>query len=475
LNIKDLPGARALLMCAAMATIVCATGCGSGSKNANAATDTIASVTRHPMPDTLHVVTLYSPGSYFIYRDMEMGYDYDLVNRLGADKGIHIDLKVAPSLPKAIEMLDSGKADLLAYEVPITAEFKEKVRACGPVNITSQVLVQPRVGRGGTGTITDVTQLAGREVTVERNSRYYHRLVNLNDEIGGGIIIRQIAPDSMITEDFLDLVSRDSIGLTIVDSDIARINKTYYPNLDITLEVSFPQRSAWAVAPSKQWLADSIDSWIGQEKPRLQQALLLKRYFEMSKSTRQLIDLTFKNGKISPFDQLFKRYAPEIGWDWRLLAAMGFAESRFDPTVVSWAGARGIMQIMPKTARAYGISAEASTDNEVSIATAVKIIKDLDKIFAAKIKNPAERRKFILAAYNSGHAHILDAIALARKHGLDPAVWDGNVAKALMMKSNPEYYNDPVVKYGYFRGRETIDYVKQVFEFYDKCRQHIKH
>lgn len=428
---------------------------------------------RYPLPDTLRVATLYSPGSYFIYRDTEMGYDYDLLSRFGTDKNITIKLEVAPSLARAVEMLDSAEVDLIAYEVPVTAEYREHVIPCGPVNITSQVLVQPR-GRNGKPLITDVTQLAGQEVTVEKDSKYYHRLVNLNDEIGGGIIIREVASDSIITEDLITMMSRDSIGLTIVDSDIARINRTYHPNLDVSLEISFPQRSAWGVAPSRKWLADSVDAWLGQEKPRLAQAELLKRYFEMSKNSGGNLSFSFANGKASPFDDLFRRHAPTAGWDWRLLAAMAYTESHFDASQVSWAGARGMMQIMPQTANAYGVSADALVNNETSVATAVKIIRALDKIFASKVKDKEERRKFVLAAYNAGHAHILDAIALAGKYGLKTDVWDGNVAKAVLMKSSPDYYNDPVCRYGYFRGRETFEYVNQVLSFYNKCVASVK-
>lgn len=427
----------------------------------------------HPLPDTLRVATLYSPASYFLYRDTEMGYDYDLVSQLGDDKGITIELEVAPSLSRAVELLDSAKVDMIAFEVPVTAEYLEHIVPCGPVNITSQVLVQPK-GRDGKPAITDVTQLAGKEVTVEKDSKYYHRLLNLNDEIGGGIIIRQFDSDSIITEDLITMMSRDSIGLTIVDSDIARLNRTYYPNLDVSLEISFPQKSAWAVSPSRRWLADSINAWIGQEKPRVAQGELLKRYYELSKNSTQGVGYNFDKGNASPFDDIFRRYAPVAGCDWRLLAAMAYTESHFDASQVSWAGARGLMQIMPKTARAYGVSADELVDNETSIRTAAKIFAALDEIFSSRVPNRDERLKFVLAAYNSGQAHILDAIALARKYGMNPAVWDDNVARAVLMKSNPDYYNDPVCHYGYFRGRETFDYVNRVLAFYDSCIKKVK-
>lgn len=437
-------------------------------------TDATVVETDYDYPDTLRVATLYSPQSYFIYRETKMGYDYDLVSELARDKGLTLDLEVAPSLAAAIELLDSGKVDLIAYEVPVTAEYQRHSVACGPENITTQVLVQPKAKAGGER-ISDVTQLVGRDIYVERDSKYEARLHNLNDELGGGINIHTLDRDTIIAEDIIAMVSDGSVPLTIVDSDVALINKTYYNDLDVTLEVSFPQRSQWAVSPERKWLADSINAWMKEEKSRTDQARLHKRYFELSKTEqrhRPQIDLN--RGFISPMDPLFKRYAREIGWDWRLLASQGYAESRFDSTLVSWAGAKGIMQIMPSTARAYKRNADELVRNEVSISTACEIITALDKALRSKVPDPQERLKFIVGAYNSGIAHVYDAIALAGKYGLDPQKWDGNVAQAILMKSKPEYYNDPVCKYGYFRGRQTFEYVNQVFDFYSHAREKIK-
>ncbi len=159
--------------------------------------------------------------------------------------------------------------------------------------------------------------------------------------------------------------------------------------------------------------------------------------------------------------------------DWRLLAAQGFHESHFDPTRVSWAGARGVMQIMPRTARAYGLLMADITDPEANIRTSTKIIRDLDKTLSRRVSDNQERLKFVIAAYNSGIAHVLDAIDLAKKYGKNPDIWDGNVESALLMKANPEYYTDPVCRAGYFRGRETVSYVKKVMDFYDKARRQV--
>lgn len=425
----------------------------------------------YPLPDTIRVATLYSPTSYFLYRDEPMGYDYSLLRQMAMDKGLEVDLVVAPSLQKMIEMLDSGEVDLVAYEVPVTSEFRKKVLHCGPENYTHQVLVQPK--KGNRRLIEDVTELVGEHIYVEAESKYQYRLENLNDELGGGIHIHVIDRDTLITEDLIDMVSQGQIPLTIVDDDIARINKTYYPDLDISLPMSFPQQSQWAVSPGRRWLADSINAYFGQEVPRRKQAELLKRYFEMAKNNEGVFTLDVSKGFISPYDNYFRESGRASGIDWRLMAAQGFHESRYDSTRVSWAGARGIMQIMPRTARAYDLPASKISNPRANINAAGRILADLDKSLAKRVEDPQERLKFVVAAYNSGLTHITDAIALAKKYGKNPEIWSGNVEQALLMKANPEYYSDPVCKAGYFRGRETVAYVRKVMDFYEKLKAKI--
>ena len=423
------------------------------------------------LPDTLRVATLYSPTSFFIYREDSMGVDYSLVSRLAADKSMTLDLVVASNLASMIEMLDTGAVDLIAYPVPVTAEYRDRVTACGPYSETHQVLVQPR--RAGSDLITDVTNLPGHEVYVEKDSKYYYRMLNLNEELGGGINIHPIDRDTLIGEDLIEMVSDGSIPLTVIDSDIARLNRTYYPNLDVSLTLSFPQRSAWGVSPDFPWLADSIDSWMSEERPRDARERLLQRYFMLAKNDPYSITVDLTHGHISPYDNLFRSEAAKVGCDWRLLASQGFIESHFDSTRVSWAGARGIMQIMPSTARAYGIDPDSLVHPAESLRAAGLILGDLNKSLSKIVDDPEERTKFVLGAYNSGLAHIYDAIALARKLGYEPQVWDGNVAECLLLKANPEYYNDPVCKFGYFRGRQTTIYVNHVMAFYTRCKQYI--
>ena len=155
------------------------------------------------------------------------------------------------------------------------------------------------------------------------------------------------------------------------------------------------------------------------------------------------------------------------------MAAQAYQESKFKPNARSWVGARGLMQIMPATARGYRTKVSQLNNPETSVKVATQLLDDLDGYLLKHVPNDAERRKFVIAAYNVGIAHVYDAIALAKKYGLNPEVWDDNVSKAILMKMNPKYYNDPVVKYGYCRGTETVDYVKKITNFYEHARREI--
>lgn len=430
------------------------------------------------LPDTLVVGTLYSPTSYFIYRDQPMGYEYEMISRYAADRHMPVRVKLADNFHELIGMLASGEAHILAYEIPKTTEYKSQVLHCGPENETHQVLVQPLVK--GRPEITDVTELPGRKVVVEKDSKYYYRLVNLNREVGGGIEIQPVSKDSVVTEDMIGMVAAGEIPLTVIDSDIARISRTYYDDIDVSLPIGMEQRASWAVARNASALAADVDEWTKGNSAKAESKAIYRRYYELSKQLPEAEGVVqgarsaiLGNGRISQYDDIFRRYASDIGWDWRLLAAQAYNESHFDVNVVSWAGARGLMQLMPRTAAAMGLPASQITDPELNVKAAVKAIAALEKMFASKVPDRNERLKFVVAAYNSGGAHIFDAIVIARKSGRDPQVWDGNVEQALLLKSNPEYYRDPEVKYGYFKGTQTVRYVKRVMDTFNMYKTQI--
>jgi membrane-bound lytic murein transglycosylase F len=359
------------------------------------------------------------------------------------------------------ELLLRGEGDLVAYNLPVTNEGREAMLYCGREVVNEQVLIQ-RAGRG-VSVLKDVTELIEQEVWVLRDSKQYHRMVHLNEELGGGIRIRIIDKDTVTVEDLIEMVSLGKIPYTVGDRDMAQLNRTYFRNLDIRLAVSHPQRSSWAVRKTSPQLASVLDEWFRNNRNTPRYRSLIKRYFEMSKLPGDEPAPVIGPHQISPYDAYFKQYARPLGWDWRLLASIAYQESKFYTDRVSWAGATGLMGLMPHTAEAFGLPTDSLDNPEGSIRAAAGLIGRLNRSFAS-IEDPDERIKFVLAAYNAGASHIYDARALAEKYEKNPSLWENNVAECLQLKSRPEYYNDSIVRQGYFRSTETLHYVQAVVE-----------
>lgn len=416
----------------------------------------------------LVALTLYSSTSYFLYRGEPMGFQYELCEQFAQSLGLRLRIEVANNPAELVQKLLRKEGDIIAYNLAVTNEWKDSVLYCGEEMITHQVIVQ----RNGKGVLKDVTELIGKEIYV-KPGKHLDRLVHLDKELGGGILIHEIPEDSITTEDLIAKVAQGEIDYTICDNDIARLNRTYYPSLNIDLQISFVQRSSWAVRKDEPLLAQAANEWYkANVKSRAYQAST-KRYFEISKRVAHGSILSIKDGKISHYDKLFKKYAKEIDWDWKLLASLAYTESNFDTAAVSWAGAKGLMQLMPRTARAMGLPAGKELNPEENIKAAVKYIAAMEKSFAF-IKDSTERSSFILAAYNAGIGHVKDAMALAEKYGADPTLWKDNVEKYILLKSHEEYFNDPVCKNGYFRGTETYNFVREIKERHKIYQQKIK-
>ena len=403
--------------------------------------------------DTLVVATLYGPISYFNYKESEMGYEYEFLKLLCKELNVGLKLHVADNMASLLEMLEESEVDLVAYRVPYTEENKEKVEFTKREYISNQVLVQCKSDT----MVTDVLQLSGKKITIVPNSIYSRRINYLNDEIGGGIDI-VYASDTSKVEDLIADVAHHRISYTFAEKDIARLNKTYFGNINYNLDVSFPQRSAWCVSKKTPELLTYINEWVKNTSKNSKYTAIYTKYFEKSKyfESEGFKKIPSYN-RISSYDEYFKMYSSIVGWDWRLLAAVAYKESKFDPTVTSWAGACGLMQIMPKTALSLGLTEEEFYDPEKNIRAAAQYLNKMNKLFP-NIADEREKVKFVLASYNAGPGHIFDARALAIKYGKNPDVWD-DVKDFLKLKSNPEYYNDEVCKYGYCRGNEPIQYV----------------
>ena len=268
---------------------------------------------------------------------------------------------------------------------------------------------------------------------------------------------RQLGTQYLICQRFAD-----SLGVRL-RVDVCRDSMELVQKLD-SGEVDIV---AWATpgkivaADSKPELAEELTAWyhpgLIESVRKEEQELLTVR-----KVKRRIFSpmLDKKGGIISHYDQYFMTYSRDIRWDWRLMAAQCYQESTFDPKAVSFAGAKGLMQIMPGTADHLGVPRSKLYDPETNIAAAAKLIKELNGVFS-DIRDGYERTNFILASYNGGSHHIRDAMALARRDGKNAQRW-AEVSPYVLKLAQPRYYHDPIVKYGYMRGSETVDYVAKI-------------
>jgi membrane-bound lytic murein transglycosylase F len=269
----------------------------------------------------------------------------------------------------------------------------------------------------------------------------------------------------------IEMVQAGDIKYTIADENIASINASYYPDLDIGTQVSFSQRAAWALRKSSPELRDTINDWIKAMRKEAEYYVIYNKYFKNTRSfrTREASNFYSSNdeseGQLSPYDELIKEYAENLGWDWRFLSAQVYQESQFDPGASSWANAEGLMQLMPATARSYGITDRS--DPEQSLRGGTEFLADLWEEWSG-IPDSLQRLKFTLASFNCGLYHVKDAVALAEAEGDDPTQWDNSVEDWVLNLTYPEHHNRPEVKYGYVRGQEPVQYVRQIFDRYQR-------
>ena len=420
----------------------------------------------------LKAVVDYNSTNYFVYRGRPMGFQYELLKSLSKDLGVSLEIVVRNNISDTFRDLYEGKVNLVAKNLTITKSRSRLVDFTYPLGYTRQVLVQRKpVGweqmtqqKIDDNIIRNQLDLAGKIVHVQKNTVYAKRLRNLSDEIGADI---EIVEDTVYgVEQLVSLVANGSIEYTVCDENVAMVNQTYYPFLDIATPVSFPQNLAWATRKDSDKLKSYIDQWIKNFRNTREYTRIYKKYFQNSRSL-VIANSTFNSnngGKVSDFDDVIKEECNKRGMDWRLIASIIYQESKFDPYTESWAGAVGLMQLMPETAERWKV--EDVYDPRQNISGGIQMLRWLDRYFLQEIPDEEERLKFVLASYNVGLGHVLDARRLARKYGKDYNKWNGNVDYYLLNKSASKYYQDPLVKWGYCRGEEPYNYVVEVLERY---------
>ena len=442
---------------------------------------------------TLKVLFTFNSTGYFIYRGETMGYEYDLLNLFAREAHLRLAPVVVRDSSELFERLNRGDGDVVAAQLAATTN-QSSVAMTNGLYSTAPVLVQrdaaaPPALTPATSTaiareerettpspieirarlVTTPAELGGRQVTIPRTSPYRTRLLELNDELTQDVEIVEVDDSS---DRLIQKTAEGAIGYTVAAENLAALKAGEFTNLVIKPAIGPPQPIVWAVRRNAPALLGALNQFIEAKKKQGLLGALYKRYFLDRRGFASRAKSEFlagETGTLSPYDAWFREFAAIPGWDWRLVAAQAFQESKFNPSAHSWAGAVGVMQIMPRTARQLRVNPR---DPRQSIEGACRYLWTLDDAWKDSIADEAERIKFILGSYNVGTGHVQDAVRLADKHGDNGRKWD-DVGYWLVRKSQRSVYNDPVVKHGYCRGTEPVAYVDTIVTRWANYREFV--
>ena len=441
----------------------------------------------------LAVLFTFNSTGYFIYRGDTLGYEYELLQSFAKAHKLHLRPVVVRDSSQLFERLDRGDGDVIAaqlvagldtsniaitdplYETaPTIVQRKGEAEAAASPTVRKALQRQERETEGSeveirARLVATPQELAGQRVHISRRSPYRTRLVELNEELTNDVVVVEVDESS---DRLIQRLAEGDIGYTVAAQNVAALRAGEFHNLVVRPALGPPEPIVWGVRASSPQLREALNQWIAAKKKSGLLRVLYRKYFLDRNAFRRRAEsryLTAETGQLSPYDDAFREFARIPGWDWRLVASQAYQESRFNPNARSWAGAVGIMQIMPRTARELRIN---PADPRQSIEGACRYLWKLDDAWKNAIHRENERIKFILAAYNVGFGHVEDARRLAEKHGDDPSRWD-DVAYWLVRKSQRAVYNDPVVKYGFARGTEPVTYVDVILDRWEHYKQFV--
>ena len=422
----------------------------------------------------LIAVTDYTSANYFIYKGEPMGFQYEMLVSLASNLGVKLELIAENDPVKALNMLKDGEVDIIANDLSYISSKKEQYKSTVPYRQYNLVLIQRKsydeYGVANSTLIRNLKGLTDKKVYVATKSCAAKVLKDLAQEEKISIKIEESSTDD--AEQMIDLVATGSVDYVVCDFAIAKVQSTIYSNIDIETKIGDEQDYKWAVGLGAHDLLNKVNDWMLFFPKSLAYSNIYSKYFDNPyMAIIKKSDYFYSTkGRLSVFDEQIKSESNQINWDWRLVASLIYQESKFNPNVRSESGAYGLMQFMPNTAEFFGIEHEASPS--VQLKTGIRYLKMLEK-YMEEIKIPEkERLKFVLAAYNAGYGHILDARSLAKKYGKDPNVWDNNVA--FFIQNKKEFCSDSVVRYGYLRGSETYNFVNEILDRYNHYKNIIK-
>ncbi len=406
---------------------------------------------------SLRVATVNSPVTFFTLHERDTGLEYDLAKAFADDLGVELQMFAVDSFPELLDAVARGQADLAAANITVTEAREQRVRFSQPYNSTIQYVVY-KAGQKKPRTLPD---LDGRALTVVAGSSYAETLLGLEAQLPQ--LNWESSPWDI--ESLFEAVSAGQLDLTVADSTVLDIQQRFFPNLRRGLALSEPQPIAWAFPSDRdQSLLEAANSTLERLSESGQLSDIKNQYtahiahYDRGNSHYFLRHIRSRLPALKP---LFVQAGKQTNTDWRLLAAIGYAESHWDPKAISPTGVRGVMMLTNSTAAMMGV--DEREDPAQSIAGGARYLARVMKKIPARIREP-DRTWLALAAYNIGFSHLEDARILTQRAGNNPDRWE-DVAENLPKLDQPQWYK--TTRFGYSRGREAAAYVRNIQSYYD--------
>ena len=409
----------------------------------------------------LVVLTRNSAITYYEGPQGPMGFEYDLVTAFANELGMEVELKVRDSVADILRAIDNGEGDLAAASLTRTDE-RQKTLLFGPDYMTVQQHLICRMGRSVPGSIEDV--LGSRILVIEKSS-YIERLNELKMSYPS---LEWEEGRDLSTEDIMEMVWNQEVDYTIADSNIAAINRRYFPELLTAFPISQEQSLAWVFNKNRPDLVDAAFEWFSKFKESGELSILHDRYYGYV-DIFNYVDLSVYhqhvNNRLPAFQQIFQEAALTYDLPWKLIAAQAYQESRWNSRARSPTGVRGLMMLTIETAQHLDVPNRL--DPVQSIWGGAKYLKQLLKRVPEEFQGQ-DRFAYALASYNVGIGHVRDAQTLATILGKDPYSWM-DIKEVLPLLSQKKYYKG--LKNGYARGMEPVLYVDRIFNYWDILKQ----
>lgn len=410
---------------------------------------------------TLRVLTRNHPASYFMWKGELMGFDYDLLKKFAQEQGLRLSMVVPGPDVDLADALNAGLGDMVAASLTVTDARREQGLAFTRpyMQVEEQIIASAPLSDTEEG-MSVSSLLAGAQVAVNPLTSYYDNLQALAQKQDSPLKVLPV--EGATTEHLIEAVANGDYPMTVADSHLVDIERTYRDDFAVVGALPGKQKIAWAVRNDQPLLLKKLNGFLNAKYRGLFFNVTYNKYFKESKRKRAPLQQRLRTAsRLSPYDPIVKEFTSQVDRDWRMVVAQMYQESQFDPKARSFAGARGLMQVLPRTARELGVGNLYEPEN--NIRAGVTYLEWLEQRFPRRLDFD-QRIYFTLAAYNAGHGHVRDARKLAQSLGKDPDRWFGNVEEAMLLLSKPEYYRQ--AQFGYVRGREPVNYVREIRDRY---------